>query len=207
MNRMTEVCASPVQSPPLHNHRQSTTAADNLNIPTSSDVPAAINRERSASTTSRRGYKRNRQSSISSTTTVVENNANGPTNLSGSGNWRGGAAKRTRLPFLLGGNKRDPLNLSALASNTAGSNTPPSTTAAVAEVEIVIPKNARDPLNLKSSRTHRKRKRRDSLRIDDATTHDEAMPTSPKSYSDSELNVSGSGDNDKSSRPVTVSIT
>uniref|UniRef100_A0A914VUR5 RNA methyltransferase n=1 Tax=Plectus sambesii TaxID=2011161 RepID=A0A914VUR5_9BILA len=86
------------------------------------------------------------------------------------------------IPFLLGGTRKDPLNLGGILGPVTG--TTPRTSPP--EVEIVVPKNTRDPLNLKAQARQRKRKRRESLRADQKDLSD-AKPSSPTSYSDSEL--------------------
>ena len=51
--------------------------------------------------------------------------------------------KSEPLPFLLGGNKKDPLNLGNIGNEVTPKNSPPQ------QVEIVVPKDPTDPLNLK----------------------------------------------------------
>ncbi|CDW52738.1 7SK snRNA methylphosphate capping enzyme [Trichuris trichiura] len=88
-------------------------------------------------------------------------------------------AKRIQLPskFLLGGNINDPLNLSGLPADTVIEQDSPvlETKSADEEVDIVIPRNPKDPLNLRfddaessvSHRRTRKRKRHTSVKADD----------------------------------------
>ncbi|KFD70733.1 hypothetical protein M514_06034 [Trichuris suis] len=88
-------------------------------------------------------------------------------------------AKRIQLPskFLLGGNINDPLNLSGLPVDTVSEQGSPvlETKSADEEVDIVIPRNPKDPLNLRfeeleptaSHRRPRKRKRHTSVKADD----------------------------------------
>uniref|UniRef100_A0A5S6R527 RNA methyltransferase n=1 Tax=Trichuris muris TaxID=70415 RepID=A0A5S6R527_TRIMR len=87
--------------------------------------------------------------------------------------------KRIRLPskFLLGGNINDPLNLSGLPADTVSEQDSPVSEAKSVdeEVHIVIPKNPKDPLNLRfdeveqssSHRRPRKRKRHVSVKAAD----------------------------------------
>uniref|UniRef100_A0A0N5ALM6 RNA methyltransferase n=1 Tax=Syphacia muris TaxID=451379 RepID=A0A0N5ALM6_9BILA len=68
--------------------------------------------------------------------------------------WRGGSAT-DGLPFLHGGNIKDPLNLESVKPEEECETYEP--------LEIIIPKNPRDPLNLKKIIKNRnKRKRRNS---------------------------------------------
>ncbi|KRX65213.1 7SK snRNA methylphosphate capping enzyme [Trichinella sp. T9] len=104
-------------------------------------------------------------------------------------------AKRERIElptkFLLGGNINDPLNLGGLASTGESNSLEPSPAASPNKIndaiDIIIPKNPKDPLNLDnnleivaSHKRYRKRKRHSSFKLDEGSSisRDEASQRS-----------------------------